>query len=364
MTFSIDLVALGKTIPQLILESGEVDGIILHGVFRSAFLRARYPHIKDSLGNIPLESLLSSLPDQSPDFVSIPSELGKPMAISSFFGREDDFTAAYQDHDIPTFEIPEKAAGAMVIQNRYREITLRNCYQPPVIPSPVPEAEQMIRQALGASKTNLDESESKRLLNYYGVPVSVDILVMSEDDAVIAADKLGYPLVMKACADDILHKTGEGLIFLNLKTRDDVVGSYRSIQNAAKKHVSVIVSQMVRGEREFVAGIICKDGFGPSVMFGLGGIFTEALGDSLFRPAPLTIHDAEEMIGEISSKKLLGEFRNMPAVNMTALSSLIHRLSLIPMIHPEVSEIDINPVIIDGAEPVAVDALIILHSIS
>lgn len=362
MTFSLDIEALGKTIPRLIFESGEVDGIILHGVFRSAFLKARYPHIKDALGDMSLEGFLSLLPDFIPDFVSIPSEFGKPLMISSFYGRDDDYASAYQDHNIPTFEIPEKAAGAMVILNRYLEITRRKNFQTPVPPPPVPEAEQMINKALGGSRQNFDEWESKRFLYCYGIPVSVDILASSENDAVMAADKLGYPLAMKACAYDILHKTGKGLIFLDLKTRDDVVHSYRSIQNSSEKPVAVIVSQMVRGEREFVAGIVRKEGFGPSVMFGLGGIFTEALGDTVFRPAPLTMTDAEEMINEMVSRKLLGQFRNMPAVNMVSLAALVHRLSLIPLIHPEIIEIDINPVIIQGFEPVAVDALIILKS--
>jgi acetyl-CoA synthetase (ADP-forming) len=94
-------------------------------------------------------------------------------------------------------------------------------------------------------------------------------------------------------------------------------------------------------------------------MFGFGGIFTEALDDVVFRPAPVSIEDAEEMIADIRSKKLLGEFRGMPAVNKKALAEIIHTLSLIPLAHPEIREIDINPLIEEKDIPVAVDALVV-----
>ena len=118
---------------------------------------------------------------------------------------------------------------------------------------------------------------------------------------------------------------------------------------------------MVQGDRQFAAGIVTFEGFGPSVMFSLGGIFAEALNDAVFRPAPLSVEDAAEMISNIRTQKLLGPFRGMPAVDIEKTAQILSRLSLIPLAHPEIKEIDINPIIIQGAAPVAVDAMVALN---
>jgi acetyltransferase len=359
MTFSLDLEALTNKIPRLVLASGEVDGIILHGVFRSAYLAARYSHFKDFLNNIPLDELVNQLPNVSQELVSVASEFGIPMAVSSFYGIKDDYASAYVRNNIPVFGTPEKTAGAMIILQRYREIHDRKPYQTAEASLPSSGAAKMIREALLGRQKNFDEFGSKRFLDHYGIPVTKDILVASEEETASTADMLGYPLVLKASVEDILHKTGKDLISLNQKTRDDAVAAFRSIQQSAGRRVPVIMCRMVRGEREFVAGVVRTPEFGPSVMFGLGGIFTEAIEDTVFRPAPSSETDAEEMLMDLRSKKLFGEFRGMPAVNTRSLALLLHRLSLIPVMHPEVSEIDINPIIIEDSEPVAVDALVV-----
>lgn len=190
--------------------------------------------------------------------------------------------------------------------------------------------------------------------------MSKDILAHGGNEAIQAADTLGYPIVLKASSPDIHHKTGKGFIHLDLDSADALADAYKKIQRAAGKPVHVLVGRMLKGKREFVAGIVDHPGFGPSVMFGFGGVFTEALDDVVFRPAPLSIEDAKEMIADIRSKKLLGEFRGMPPVNTQALADIIHRLSLIPLAHPEIGEIDINPLIVEKDNPVAVDALVVL----
>jgi hypothetical protein len=179
------------------------------------------------------------------------------------------------------------------------------------------------------------------------------VIALTEEEVVAAAGSLGFPLVMKANAADILHKTGRGLIHLGLRSRDEAVASHRAIQEAAGAPVPVIMYRMVSGDRELMAGIVRTPGFGPSVMFGLGGIFTEALGDMVFRPAPISEDDALEMVRGIRSQKLLGRFRGMPEVDLATLTRALHRLSLIPVAHPEVGEVDINPLII-GVAPTQV----------
>ena len=115
---------------------------------------------------------------------------------------------------------------------------------------------------------------------------------------------------------------------------------------------------MVAGSREFVAGMTRFPGFGPCVLFGLGGIFTEALKDTAFRSAPLSATEAEEMLPTIRAKTLLGAYRGLPAVDLPALAGILQTVGFIALLHPEIAEIDLNPVIIAGSRPVVADALL------
>ncbi|MBN2160876.1 MAG: acetate--CoA ligase family protein [Spirochaetes bacterium] len=359
MTFDLNLEALAMQIPSLMLESGEVDGIVLHGAMRTGWLKAGYPHFKDFI-NKPLDEFLAALPDTGLDVVSV-MRYGKPVIVSSFFGREDDCIEKYEDGGIPVFDSPEKAAGAMAMLLRHKEVRERLPLKRVEAPAPPVEANEIVAGCVARGEKNLDEHGSKQFLRAWGIPVTAERTAGSEKEAMALAEGIGYPLVMKASARDILHKTGKGLIHLDLKSADEAAVSYRAIQEAAGRQVPVIMYRMVKGDREFVAGIVRTPGFGPSVMFGMGGILTEALDDAVFRPAPLSEEDAAEMILDIRSRTLIGPFRGMPAVNSGALARLLHRLSIIPLAHPEVQEIDVNPVIIEGSEPVAVDALVIFN---
>lgn len=358
MTFSMDVEILSSRLPEMVIESGEVDGIVIHGVMRSGYVKYYYDHIRDFLNGAPVEALLAGMPDTTEKNISLKRH-GRPVAISSFFDRDDDYMTAYEDNGVPVFDSPEKTAGAMVAMLRHQEVRERKPYQKPSVPAPPAEALRLIAEARKRGQSNLDEHGSKLFLRSWGIPVTDEIIVASEEEAAAAADRTGYPLVLKASAADILHKTGKGLIYLNLKSRDEAIAAFGRIREAAAAPVPVIACRMVKGDRELVAGVVRAPGFGPSVMFGLGGIFTEALNDMVFRPAPLGEADAEEMINDIRSGKLLGPFRGMAEVNRGSLARLLHRLSLIPLAHPEIAEIDINPVIIEGSEPVAVDALVV-----
>jgi hypothetical protein len=123
----------------------------------------------------------------------------------------------------------------------------------------------------------------------------------------------------------------------------------------------MLVQEMIRGNREFVLGVTRDAQFGPCVMFGLGGVFTEALRDVSFRVAPVSELDAEEMIEEIKTRALLDEFRGSPAVDREALVRAIRGLGDLALSRDEIAEVDVNPLIIEGRRPVAVDALVVLR---
>ena len=176
------------------------------------------------------------------------------------------------------------------------------------------------------------------------------------------AKKIGYPVVLKGCSDTLMHKTESGMVKLGLSNDADVASAYEEIMGKGAKLDGVLVQEMIQGQREFVIGLTRDPQFGPCVMFGLGGIFTEVLKDVSFRIAPITEFDANEMIEEIKTKKLLDEFRGSPAVDRSVLTKALIGIGNLGVEYDDIAEIDINPLIIAGDKPVAVDSLIVLKS--
>ncbi|MCL5734721.1 MAG: acetate--CoA ligase family protein [Actinobacteria bacterium] len=222
----------------------------------------------------------------------------------------------------------------------------------------------LIESALGGGARSLDEEAGKRFFAEYGISVPEGVTVTSPDEAVKAAAKLGYPVVMKGSSVAIQHKTDAGLVLLGIADETEVREGYRTLQSraaaAGAKLDGILVEHMVKGKREFVVGLIRDHLFGPVVMFGLGGIFTEALHDVAFAVTPLSDADAAELLDQIRARDLLGPFRGSPAVDRGALVAVLQAVGRMAADHLEIREIDVNPLLIDGAEPVAVDALITL----
>ncbi len=362
LTFNLDANVLSKTLPELIMKSGEVDGLVIHGVMGSGFLKAIYPHLIDLVGEKDPEVFAAQFIGDLEEPLSLQRKYGLPMVLSSFFGREDIFTAAYQDRDIPVFYGPEKAARGMLALHRYNLIRERPAHEPAVIPARSEEAVRIIEEALGNNQQVLDEFSSKKVLAAYGVPVSEESLARSTEEAVLAANNIGYPLVLKGCSPEIAHKTGRGLIYLDLQGEEDVRRAYGAVVDAAGQDIPVLVSKMIKGEREVMAGMVRQAGFGPCVLFGLGGIFAEALSDNTFRLAPLSKADALEMIGGIRAAGVLEAFRGLPQADKNALAEILQAVGSLGLLHPEIAEIDLNPIIINGSDPVVVDALMIMRN--
>ena len=217
-----------------------------------------------------------------------------------------------------------------------------------------------VRNALESGRMALTEAESKTILGRYGVPVVAETIANTAAKAVAAAADLGYPVVLKGLGDGLLHKTEGGLVHLNLTDEKSVLSAAEQIL-ATADGVQILVQPQIRGHREFVAGLFRDPHFGPAILFGLGGILTEALSDVVFRLAPLTRQDATDMIETIRSRSLLGPFRGEAAVDRDVLLGTLMGLSAIAADFPEIAEIDINPLIATATgELKAVDALITL----
>jgi acetyl-CoA synthetase (ADP-forming) len=222
---------------------------------------------------------------------------------------------------------------------------------------------KIIEDALKRGDKALNEYESKRLLDAYSIPVTKEFVATSIKQALSFAKQIGYPVVLKGSSRTLTHKTEHKLIELGIDSDQALEKAYHALEERGKGQLDgILVQQMVKGERELVAGLIRDPQFGPCVMFGLGGIFTEVLKDVTFRVAPLEMRDALEMMDEIRARKLLDAFRGKPAVNRDVLAKALINLGRIGLEVEEVAEIDINPMIILDDMPIAVDALVILRN--
>ncbi len=208
----------------------------------------------------------------------------------------------------------------------------------------------------------LSEADSKALLASHGLPVASERVVDTVDGAVGAAAELGHPVVVKLGGDAIAHKTERGLVRLGLADDDAVRSAATDLLAAARPddgEVHLLVAPMVSGNREFIAGLHLDPQFGMTVMLGVGGILAEAVADVCFRLVPITKIDAHEMIDDLATQALLGEFRGEAAVDRDQLAAVLLSLSRAAEDDPHIVGADCNPLIVtaDGS-PVAVDALV------
>ncbi|MFN0145333.1 MAG: acetate--CoA ligase family protein [Dehalococcoidia bacterium] len=225
---------------------------------------------------------------------------------------------------------------------------------------------ETVARARAEGRTLLSEVEAKDALRDAGVPVTLTTLAKSADEAVVQSEKAGYPVVLKVVSPDISHKSDAGGVKLNLKDAGDVRAAHAAIIESCTKHVpgakitGVAVQHMAPQGTEVIVGMTTDPQFGPVMMFGLGGIMVEVLKDVSFRLVPLTDRDAGQMIGEIKGKPVLDGVRGQPAADIGALKSAILKVSAFVQAHPEVQELDLNPMFAYADGAIAVDARIVI----
>jgi acyl-CoA synthetase (NDP forming) len=224
----------------------------------------------------------------------------------------------------------------------------------------------VLSRARAEGRTLLNEVEAKQVLREAGVPVTDTTLATSPEEAVAQAEAAGYPVVLKVVSPDIAHKSDAGGVKLNLKSADEVRQAYDAILASCRAHVpgaritGVAVQHMAPQGTEVIVGMTTDPQFGPVMMFGLGGIMVEVLKDVSFRLVPLTERDAAQMIDEIKGRPVLDGVRGQPPADIASLRTAILKVADFVEQHPEVHELDLNPVFAypDGA--IAVDARIVL----
>ena len=214
------------------------------------------------------------------------------------------------------------------------------------------KVEKVFAQVKSEGRKNLLEEEGQEVLRAYGFPVPKSILATKDKEAVQAAKKIGFPVVMKIASPQIIHKSDAGGVKVGLKNPQEVRAAFKEIIKNAKKYdkkaiiKGVLVQEMVKGGKETIIGSKLEPGFGPVVMFGMGGIYVEVLKDVTFRLAPITNKESDEMISSIKTNKLLQGVRGEKPSDLKKLSECIQRLSQLVSDFKEIKELDMNPVLV------------------
>lgn len=229
------------------------------------------------------------------------------------------------------------------------------------------DTNSIISQARREGRNALLENEAKTICMEYAIPVTMFELAETEEQAVAFSEQIGFPVVLKIVSPDIIHKSDAGGVMVNLKNAAEVKSAYRKILENAKRYsstvriIGVLVQEMAPPSTEVIVGAVKDSQFGPTLMFGLGGIFVELLKDVTFKVAPITREDAQEMVTKVKAYPLLKGYRNTPPADIDALVNILLNTSKLVMDHLEIKELDLNPILVYEKGAKTVDARIILE---
>ena len=296
---------------------------------------------------------------------------GKPMT-ACLMGLEDVSAGVeilQKRYGVPTFAFPENAMRAMAAKSRFAEWVQSKIRGYRQFDADQQAVQKLFQDEFDAGRPQLIEIRALEALRAYGFPTVPFQLARSADEAVAVSEQLGYPVVMKIVGPKILHKTDVGGVQLDLAdgtavraAHDTMLETVRSRLGKEVEIWGVLIQKMMDRGKEVILGVTRDKRFGAVLMVGLGGIYTEIMKDVAFRLAPIRENEADEMIREIRSIKLLQGARGEPPSDLSAVAECLMRLSQFVTAHPEIHELDINPLLVypRGKGAVVADARIIL----
>jgi acetyl coenzyme A synthetase (ADP forming)-like protein len=307
--------------------------------------------------------------DISAAVVRVAKESKKPV-VSCLLGIYDvsGGIAILEESGIPNYRFPESAARAIAELARFRGWLDRPLTGIKTYRVDRAAAKSVIDSARKEDRRLLLEQEAYEVLRAYGFPVIKSRLVAGEREAAEAAEELGYPVVMKVASADVVHKFDWGGVKLDLKDKRAVRRAYREICDSVLRHkpdakiTGMTIEEMAPPGKEIILGMNRDPQFGPLLMFGLGGIYVEALEDVTFRLAPIREYSATAMINRTKTHKILEGFRGGPVYDIEAIADCLKRLSQLVVEFEEIRELDINPLLVyeRGRGCKIVDARIII----
>jgi acetyltransferase len=315
-------------------------------------------------------------PTEVAEFIIEGAKTSKKPVLAAWTGgaKVEEGRALFANSNVAHFNTPEVAVDAFGFLANYaqNQILLKQ------IPSPSDErvapdakgARLIIERVLAEGRDVLTAQEAKAILAAFNIPVNQTVKVTSAKDAMIAAETLRFPVVLKINMPEFSHKSDIGGVRLNIGSVEEVSRHFTEMEHAIKsrypeiKEVGMTVEGMFKSDsgRELMIGVVRDPVFGPAISFGLGGTMVEVLKDNAVALPPLNAYMVEKMIGKTKAAKYLNAFRNMPAANQQALVDVLLNISEMVSELPEILELDINPLIVDAHGAIAVDARIKAHS--
>jgi acetyltransferase len=314
---------------------------------------------------------MTQIPETAEALGRLSQGQGKPV-FAAFMGDQavKPGVEVLMRYKVPNYQVPERAVAAIADMWHYRQWL--NTPELKVEPLNVDreQVRQVFAKVRSEGRVTIGDAEARAVLAAYGIPLPKSELARTADEAVAAAETIGYPVVMKVASPDILHKTDIGGIKLNIGSAGDVRDAFDLLTYRGRRYMpdatiwGCQVQQMVKGGREVIIGMNRDPQFGPLLMFGLGGIYVEALKDVTFRVAPVDRREATEMLGEIRSYNLLRGVRGEKQADLAAIADTIVRISQLVSDFPEIVELDINPLMVfeAGRGVVGIDMRLALNN--
>jgi acetyltransferase len=301
------------------------------------------------------------------------SKRSSKTLLTSFMGYEDvaDANLLLSQNGIPTYSTPEQAVATYMYMYQY-ERNLKLLYETPEelpVDSVPPKRPLMVimKNAAKENREILTEVEAKQLLEYYNIPVAKTLVAKTIDEAVWSASQICYPVVLKILSPQIVHKTDVGGVILDINSEKDLRKAFDDIIQRAKEHYpeaeiqGVTVQPMIKKKGyEVILGSKTDSLFGPIILFGMGGIGVELFKDFAIGIPPLNQTLARRIMEETKVYQLLKGYRNMPPANLKLLEEIMVRFSQMIVDFPQLKEVDINPLLIDEKEAIALDARIVI----
>lgn len=348
-----------------------IASVDLEGYERSLNTLLEDPEV-DSVISIIIPLYLPSI-DAAKAMMRAQKKYNKPV-LGVLMATNEDYQAVYKavEEDknltcVPFYKLPEQAAYALSKMCEYAEWKNKPIEEPTVYSNVNKCAvESIISKVLSEKRDMLTTLESMDVLKHYGINTCKYAEAKDAEDAAAKADQIGYPVVMKILSKTVSHKSDVGGVVVNIQNGEQLKREYTELMERAEKHNvkqyidAVMIQEMIKGKREIVLGSAKDPQYGSLLMFGLGGIFVEAMEDVVFRVNPITDHDADVMLAATKSSKLLGDYRGLKGVDKANMKEQLLRLSQLLADFSFIDELDINPYIItdDTGETMAVDGRI------
>ena len=309
--------------------------------------------------------VVTQVKETAEEVVKVSKEYKKPV-VGCFMGgkRIAEGVEILMKNSVPNYAYPERAVSSFKNMVKYRKWREKDKGRVMKFEVEREKAREFLEKLKAEGRNLIGDVEGREFLSYYRINTISSYLAKDIEECKKYAKKIGYPVVMKLVSPDIIHKTEAGGVRVGIRNEEEAEKAFNEIISSAKRYKGkariegIQIQKYIEKGAEVIIGVSKDSQFGHLVMFGLGGIYVEVLKDVSFRVVPLTDKDAEEMIEQVKSSKILSGYRNMPPVDKEAIKDTLLKVSQLCCDFPQIKEMDINPLMVMEKGAIAVDVRI------